>query len=69
VLEARADRVAQVRGLLAAVTADELATTRQNPWAPQYTETTLSCLHTILEEEWAHHRYAVRDLSILARDA
>lgn len=66
VLQARADRVAQVRDLLATVTADELATTRRNPWAPQYPETTLSCLHTILEEEWAHHRYAVRDLSTIA---
>ncbi len=28
-------------------------------------ETTLSCLHTILEEEWEHHRYAVRDLDAI----
>ncbi len=68
VLEARADRVAQVRDLLTTVTAEELATTRQNPWAPHHPETTLSCLHTILEEEWAHHRYAVRDLDVLARE-
>lgn len=54
-----------VRDLLATITTDELATTRTNPWAPQYPETTLSCLHTILEEEWAHHRYAVRDLTTL----
>jgi hypothetical protein len=26
----------------------------------------LSCLRTILEEEWEHHRYAVRDLDSLA---
>jgi hypothetical protein len=26
----------------------------------------LSCLRTILEEEWEHHRYAVRDLDALA---
>jgi hypothetical protein len=25
----------------------------------------LSCLHTILEEEWEHHRYAVRDLDAI----
>jgi hypothetical protein len=62
VLEVRAGRVAMVRDFLAAVTADELAATRTNPWAPQYQETTLSCLHVILEEEWEHHRYAVRDL-------
>src|SRR5215831_6298703 len=62
VLEARAGRVAMVRDFLATVTSDELAATRKNPWAPEYPETTLSCLHVILEEEWEHHRYAVRDL-------
>jgi hypothetical protein len=62
VLEARAGRVAMVRDFLASVTSDELAATRKNPWAPEYPETTLSCLHVILEEEWEHHRYAVRDL-------
>ncbi len=29
---------------------------------------TLSCLHTILEEEWEHHRYAVRDLDAIEAD-
>jgi DinB superfamily/Pentapeptide repeats (8 copies) len=66
VLEARAGRVGMVRDFLAAVTPDDLAVTRRNPWAPEYPETTLSCLHTILEEEWEHHRYAVRDLDAIA---
>jgi hypothetical protein len=65
VLEARAGRVAMVREFLAAVTPDELAETRKNPHAPEYPETTLSCLHVILEEEWEHHRYAVRDLDAI----
>ena len=65
VLEARAGRVAMVRDFLATVTAEELATTRKNPWNPEYPETTLSCLHVILEEEWEHHRYAVRDLDAI----
>jgi hypothetical protein len=65
VLEARAGRVALVRDLLAAVTADQLDTPRANPWAPAHPETTLSCLHVVLEEEWEHHRYAVRDLDAL----
>lgn len=65
VLEARADRVGVVRDFLATVTADELAVPRRNPWAPDHEETTLSCLHTILEEEWEHHRYAVRDLDAI----
>lgn len=69
VIEVRAGRVAMVRDYLATVTADQLAETRQNPWAPRYPETVLSCLHTILEEEWEHHRYAVRDLDALQTTA
>ena len=65
VIEVRVGRVAMVRDFLATVTPDELAATRKNPWAPEYPETTLSCLHTILEEEWEHHRYAVRDLDAI----
>jgi hypothetical protein len=67
VLEARADRQAMVRGYIASVTAEELAAPRKNPHAPDYPETVLSCLRTILEEEWEHHRYAVRDLDVLAQ--
>ena len=32
----------------------------------QEQETVRSCLHVILEEEWEHHRYAVRDLAAIA---
>ena len=65
VCDVRAGRVAVVRDFLATVTPDELATSRKNPSAPEYPETTLSCLHVILEEEWEHHRYAVRDLDAI----
>ncbi|NUU16920.1 DinB family protein [Cellulomonas humilata] len=65
VLAVRAERVAMVRDFLATVTPEELAAPRTNPWSPQYPETVLSCLHTILEEEWEHHRYAVRDLDAI----
>jgi hypothetical protein len=65
VLEARAGRVALVRDFLATVTAEELTAVRRNPWGSEYPETVLSCLHTILQEEWEHHRYAVRDLDTL----
>jgi hypothetical protein len=65
VLEARAGRVAMVREFLATVTPEQLAETRPSPWDPEHTETVLSCVHTILEEEWEHHRYAVRDLDAL----
>jgi pentapeptide repeat protein len=44
---------------------DELGDTRKNPWNPDRQETTLSCLHVILKEEWDHHRYAVRDLEAI----
>ena len=66
VLAARADRVGQVRAFLATVTAEELDTPRRNPWDPTGAETTRSCLHVVLEEEWEHHRFAVRDLDALA---
>ena len=67
VLTARADRQARVADFLAHVTPDQLAAARKNPHSPKHDETVLSCLHTILEEEWEHHRYAVRDLSTLTR--
>jgi len=65
VLEVRAGRVAMVRDFLANLTPDDLAQARKNPWAPDYPETILSCLHVILSEEWEHHRYAVRDLDTI----
>ena len=65
VLEVRAGRVTMVRDFLAKVTCDELAAARRNPHAPEAQETVLSCLHVILEEEWEHHRYAVRDLDAI----
>lgn len=69
VLDVRAGRVAMVRDFLATVTSDELAATRRNPWDPGHQETTLSCLHVILEEEWEHHRYAVRDLDAIEAES
>jgi hypothetical protein len=69
VLEVRAGRVGMVRDFLATVTSDELAATRTNPWSPDYQETTLSCLHVILQEEWEHHRYAVRDLDAIEAES
>ena len=65
VLAARADHVTLVHDFLATVTEDVLGAAHPNPWAPDYPETTLSCLQTILEEEWEHLRYALRDLDVV----
>jgi hypothetical protein len=65
ILEVRAGRVAMVRDVIATVTPELLASARPNPHDPEYPETVLSCLHTILDEEWEHHRYAVRDLDAI----
>jgi len=65
VLAVRAEHLTQVRDYLATVTDESLAESRHNPWSAQYPETVLSCLHTILEEEWEHLRYATRDLATL----
>lgn len=65
VLEVRAERVAMVRQFLADAEPEDLDGERRHPWAPEYPETVRSCLHTILEEEWEHHRFALRDLDAI----
>src|SRR4051794_40426506 len=65
VLDARAGRQAKVRDFIAGATVDDLAAPRANPHDPDQPETVLSCLHVILEEEWEHHRFAVRDLAAI----
>jgi DinB superfamily/Pentapeptide repeats (8 copies) len=69
VLRVRAERVAMVRDHLATITAEELDAARKNPWSPQHSVTVRRCLHVILNEEWEHHRYAVRDLDVLVEGA
>jgi hypothetical protein len=69
VLEVRAGHVAMVRDFLAAVTLEDLAAVRRNPHNPEAPETVRSCLHVILEEEWEHHRFAVRDLDAIEASA
>lgn len=63
VLAVRADHQAMVRDYLGGVTADALAEVRQDPWAPDRQVTVLHCLHVILNEEWEHLRFALRDLA------
>jgi hypothetical protein len=69
VLEVRAGRVAMVRDFLATSTSESLAGQRRNPHAPEHPQTVLSCLHVILEEEWEHYRFAMRDLDAIAAKA
>ena len=57
-----------VPAFLAQVTDTDLAAARPNPHSPEHAKTVLSCLRTILEEEWEHLRFAVRDLDALAED-
>lgn len=65
VLKVRAERVAMVRDFLAKATPEALAEPKTDPWNPDAQVPVLNCVHTILEEEWEHHRYALRDLEVL----
>ena len=65
VLEIRENRVALVRDFLARVTPEQLAATCRGPWDPMRERTVLSCLHVILNEEWEHLRFAMRDLDAI----
>jgi hypothetical protein len=65
VLVARRDRAGMVSDFLAAVTVEDLTVPRSNPWDPAHSETTLSCVQVIFEEEWEHLRFALRDLDAI----
>ena len=65
VLAARADRAAMVRDFLADVTDEALDEERRNPHNPSGAETVRSCLHVVLEENWEHLRFALRDLDAI----
>ncbi len=69
VLAVRAERVAIVRDHLAVVTPEDLLVMNPSPWDPGHAQSTLSCLRVVLDEEWEHLRYAVRDLDTLAARA
>ncbi len=68
VLAVRLDHMAQVRQTIAALTPEELQRVcepPQTPGHPNQPHTVLECLHVVLNEEWEHHQYAVRDLTVL----
>jgi hypothetical protein len=66
VLEARAERQAMVRDFLATATPQLLAEPRATAWAPEHQEPVLHGVHVILNEEWEHLRFALRDLDAQA---
>jgi hypothetical protein len=69
VLEMRADRVGMVRDYLRSLRDDQLDEGGNQPFFVSRPFTVRSCLAFIFNEEWQHHRYAVRDLdAITAQD-
>jgi hypothetical protein len=70
VLELRRERMDEVREVIAGATAGELeriCVPPDSPGHPRKSHTVLKCLQVILNEEWQHHRYAVRDLAVLEK--
>jgi hypothetical protein len=68
VLDVRRERMDEVRQTIAAVTPEELervCVPPNTPGHPNDPRPVLACLHVILNEEWEHNRYAVRDLELL----
>ena len=68
VRQVRAGRQALVRDIVESLTDDELERTCKRTPAPGYPEeprSVGSCLRVVMDEECEHHRYAVRDLTVL----
>jgi hypothetical protein len=65
VLAVRADHQQQVTDFLATCTVEVLAEERQDPWGGEWRPSVGDCVRVILDEEWAHLRYARRDLALL----
>jgi hypothetical protein len=69
VLAARHDRQQQVRDHVRALDDEGLTVTIPTHgvqgFPPEEKRSTLDCLRVIFDEEWAHHRFAVRDLTVL----
>jgi len=69
VLGVRAERVGMVRDVLATLTDERLGERRETPVFVRVPHVTVGqCLGIIMNEEWHHHRYAVRDLEAIEAD-
>ena len=70
VVRVRAGRVGMVRDFLATLTDERLGEQRDSPVFVRIPQVPLGqCLWIIMNEEWHHHRYAVRDLDAIEADA
>jgi uncharacterized damage-inducible protein DinB len=72
VLAVREVQGAELERWLSTVTADQLSAPAPVPagrgWPPYARgKSVLECVHVVLDEEWAHHGFCVRDLDLLAR--
>jgi plasmid stabilization system protein ParE len=70
VLSVREEQAAELGRWLASVTAQELSAPAPVPAGPGWPpyargRPVLECLHTVLNEEWAHHGFCTRDLGLL----
>ena len=70
VLAVRRERQEMVRGVMASLSGEQLASTVTctEPGWPQVSDFPVEeCLHIVVKEEWEHRLYAERDLTALAR--
>jgi hypothetical protein len=72
VLAVRDVQRAELERWLSTVTADELSAPAPVPagqgWPPYARgKSVLECVHVVLDEEWAHHGFCMRDLDLLRR--
>ncbi len=70
VLAVRDQQATELEQWLTTVTAEQLAAPAPVPAGPGWPpyargRSVLQCLHTVLNEEWAHHGFCVRDLHLL----
>jgi plasmid stabilization system protein ParE len=70
VLAVRGEQAAELERWLASVTTDDLSAAAPVPAGPGWPpyargRSVLKCLHVVLNEEWEHHGFCVRDLDLL----